>query len=160
MINNPNIRKFLAARNPISEQNQEDFYQRVGQNNPNDITVAVCLLDGTLIGTMGLHRIDLVNRNATTGAMLGDESYLGKGYGSDAKMQLLAHAFLELGLMKVQSRVYDFNTRSIAYSKKCGYVEEGVLKQQQYRNGTWCNEVLLAVFKDDWLPLWQKYKAT
>lgn len=59
----------------------------------------------------------------------------------------------------MQSRVIAFNTRSAAYSKKCGYVEEGRLRAQVHRFGQRHDEILLAVFRDDWLPLWEKYQA-
>jgi len=104
--------------------------------DPNDVTVAICLnLGDVMIGTMGLHRIDLVNRVAITGSVIFKTHHRNCGYGTDAKMLLLDYAFNWLGLYKVCSSVMAFNGRSAAYSKKCGYVEEGRKRAQWFRHG-------------------------
>jgi RimJ/RimL family protein N-acetyltransferase len=155
-INDPEIRRFMLNRGPISELYEERWLERISEPGP-DMTLAVCLLDGTLIGTMGLHQVNLRHHHGTTGSMIGPHEYRGKGYGSDAKMQLLNFAFNETGLRKVMSRVIAFNTRSAAYSAKCGYREEARLRAQIFSAGKWHDEIILSVFRDDWLPLWEKY---
>ena len=71
-------------------------------------------------------------------------------------MLLLDYAFNSLDLLKMQSSVLGFNGRSVAYRKKCGYVKEGRLKDQWFRKGKRHDDVLLAVFKNDWIPLWEQ----
>ena len=97
---------------------------------------------------------------ATTGALIGDKDYWGKGFGTDAKMILLDYAFNTLGLRKILSAVIDYNKRSLRYSLHCGYKIEGVRKKQIFRNGRFRDEFMLAVFKKDWLPIWRRYKRT
>lgn len=157
-INDPETSKFLNAIHPMGLGYEEDWIKEKQKPSTTDVTVAICLLDGTMIGTMGLHRIDLLNRTATTGAVIFEEQYRNRGYGSDAKMLLLDAAFNRYNLFKVQSRVIAYNGRSAAYSKKCGYVEEGRLRDQWERFGQRHDEILLAVFRDYWLPLWEQYQ--
>ncbi len=107
---------------------------------------------------MGIHRINWKDRTATTGAVIGEKAYWGKGYGSEAKKLLLDYAFNELNLRKICSGALAFNGRSQAYSKKCGYEVEGVLKQHIFKNGEYHDLVQLAVFKEQWLPLWKKFR--
>lgn len=109
---------------------------------------------------MAIHQIDWVNGTATTGAMIGEKEYWGKGYGSEAKMLLLDYAFNRLGLRKICSNVIAFNGRSKRYSEKCGYREEARRKAQFFRDGTYHDEIWLAVFRENWLPLWKKYQKT
>jgi RimJ/RimL family protein N-acetyltransferase len=54
--------------------------------------------------------------------------------------------------------VYAFNKRSLRYNLKCGYKVEGVRKKQIFRNGKYHDEILIAVFKEDWLPIWERYQ--
>lgn len=108
---------------------------------------------------MGLHEINWINRNAVTGTLIGEKEHRGKGYGTDAKMLLLDFAFNALGLHKVCSRVFAFNGRSRRYGEKCGYTVEGVLKEQHFHNGEFHDELVMAVFRRDWLPLWEAYRA-
>lgn len=157
-INDPANNQYLNIGSPVGLGFEEEWIEKNQAPSTTNIVVAVCTHDGTFIGVMGLHSINLIHGTATTGANLGSLEHQGKGYGSDAKMMLLDFAFNELGLHKVQSRVIAYNKRSVAYSKKCGYVEEGTLKDQWFRHGTRHDEILLAVFRDAWLPLWEEYK--
>ena len=73
-------------------------------------------------------------------------------------MFLLNYTFNELGLHKICSSAWGFNDRSVMYNKKCGYKVEGKKKKQVFHNGKYWDEILLAVFKKDWEPVWKKYQ--
>jgi RimJ/RimL family protein N-acetyltransferase len=75
-------------------------------------------------------------------------------------MLLLDYAFNTLNLHKICSNAYDFNKASQAYSKKCGYKVEAILKEHAFCNGRYVDQVVLAVFREDWLPLWKKFQRT
>ncbi len=117
------------------------------------------VVDGKPIGTMGIHAIDYRHRIATTGALIGESGYWGKGYGSEAKMLLLEYAFNTLNLRKICSEVIAFNERSTKYSLKCGYKIEGTKKLHHYAKGQYWDVIQLAVFREDWLPLWEAFCA-
>ncbi len=85
-------------------------------------------------------------------------AHQGQGYGTEAKMLLLDYAFNTLNLRKVCSTVLAFNGRSQRYNEKCGYVVEGVQKAQVFRDGSYHDLILMAVFRDDWLPVWREYQ--
>ena len=109
---------------------------------------------------MGIHHINWVNGTATTGAIIGEVENRGKGYGTDAKMTLLNYMFNTLNLRKICSEVIEYNTRSYNYSLGCGYREEGRKIKHIFRNGQYWDLIQLAVFKEDWLPIWAKYCET
>lgn len=158
-INDPKVTQYLKRSHPTTLTQAADRLKTLGQNKDN-VVLGVALLDGTLIGSMGLHRISWINRTATSGALIGDAKYQGQGYGTEAKMLLLEYAFNTLNLHKVCSTVLAFNVRSQRYNEKCGYVVEGVQRAQMFRNGTYHDLILMAVFREDWLPLWEKYQRT
>lgn len=157
-INHPDNSQYLNTIGPLGLGFEEDWIRAKQKPSQEDLTAGVCLHDGTLIGTMGLHHIDLINGTAITGTVIFSPEHRNQGYGSDARMLLLNVAFNRFNLFKVRSQVIAFNTRSVAYSKKCGYTEEGRLRAQHARFGTRYDEILLAVFRDDWLPLWETYQ--
>jgi RimJ/RimL family protein N-acetyltransferase len=156
-INDPEVNQYLLIHFPLTEKKEEEWFDRVA-NEPNEVVLGIETLDGRLIGTMGLHRINSKDRTAMTGALIGEKEYWGKGYGTDAKMTLLDYAFNTLNLRKINSSVYAFNKRSLKYNLKCGYQIEGVRKKQIFRIGKYHDEILIAVFKEDWLPIWKKYQ--
>lgn len=157
-INNPDAYSFLYSTNPKSLGFEEEWITSQKKPRTDDITVGICTLEGILIGTMGLHRINLIHGTAVTGSVIFDEQHRNQGLGTDAKMVLLDYAFNILGLCLIESRVIGFNDRSSAYSKKCGYVVEARLRNRFYRFGQRHDEIILSVVRDEWLPLWEKYK--
>ncbi|MFA6135865.1 MAG: GNAT family protein [Candidatus Paceibacterota bacterium] len=158
-INDPEVRCFLAVVLPVTIMEERKWVEGIGKNDENIIFVIETKEDGIPIGTMGLHRINWVFRTATTGALIGEKEYWGKGFGTDAKMTLLDYAFNTLNLRKICSSAFSYNGRSIGHNLKCGYQLEGVRKRQFFRKGRYWDQVLLAVFKRDWLPLWKKYNG-
>ena len=157
-INDPESRKFLTGCMPISMQEEEKWFDALPDRQAHIALAIETIEDGVLIGNMGLHNINWVSGTAVTGALIGRADYRGKGYGTDAKMTLLNYAFNTLGLRKICSEVLDFNGRSLRYATKCGYREEGRLVRHQFFDGKYCDNVLLAVFREDWLPLWEQYQ--
>ncbi len=155
-INDRKVTRFLKARMPIMLIAEKKWFDKLPDNDEN-VVLMITTLSGKPIGVMGIHRINWIDRTATTGAFIGEKAYWGKGYGTDAKMHLLEFAFNTLGLRKMCSKVYDFNARSLAYSKRCGYRQEGVLKRHVFREGEYHDVVELALFKEDWLPCWKAY---
>jgi RimJ/RimL family protein N-acetyltransferase len=157
-INNPDSYSYLINTGPRGLGFEEEWIKSKQKLDDKDITVGICTHEGVLIGTMGLHRIDCLNGTATTGSVIFDEEYRNRGYGTDAKMILLDYAFNMLGLHIVESRVIGFNTRSAAYSQKCGYKVDATLRSRFYRFGKRHDEIILSVVREEWLPLWKKYK--
>ena len=107
---------------------------------------------------MGLSDIAWKDGTGHTGALIGEKDCWGKGYGTEAKMLLLHWAFTELNLRKITSSVIAFNKRSQRYLKKTGYVVEGVQKKQNFVHNRYCDCLLMAVFKRDFMPLWRTFK--
>ncbi|NQV87992.1 MAG: GNAT family N-acetyltransferase [Parcubacteria group bacterium] len=159
-INDPEVNEFLTIIKPNSSLSEEKWVRSLGDRE-NDVTFGIFLFStGEMIGVIGLHQINNVNGTATTGTIIGEKNQQNKGYGTEAKMLLLEYAFNTLNLRKICSQVYDFNGRSRKCLEKCGYKLDGgdPLKAHVYRNGNFVDLYNLAVFKDDFLKLWAKYK--
>ncbi len=157
-MNDPEITQFLMRTFPLMEKEEEEWIDSLPKSK-NDFALGIVETEGKkLIGSIGLHGINWQQRTATTGTVLGEKEYWGKGYGTEAKMLLLDFAFNALDLYGVLSRVFAYNERSLAYGKKCGYEEVGRLPQWIRRqSGERCDEVLLIVTQEKWRPLWQEY---
>ena len=158
-INDPEVRDFILGLFPWTEKQEEDWFNKLGSDERN---IALCIetREGQPIGSMGIHRIDWINRRATTGALIGEKEFWGKGFGTDAKMILLNYAFNTLNLHKICSDVVAFNERSLRYSLHCGYKVEGERRDHVWKRGQYWNMIELGLFKEDWLPIWERYQAT
>jgi RimJ/RimL family protein N-acetyltransferase len=151
-MNDEKTRKFLLTRVPVTEAAEKSWIEKnlALEQYPTSIIFVIETKDGTTIGNIGLRNINWIDRNATTGTIIGEEEYRGKGYATDAKMVLLQYAFEVLGLHKIISHAFSANKKSIAYSKRCGYVVEAVNKKHIYSNGKWVDMTTLACFYKGW----------
>jgi RimJ/RimL family protein N-acetyltransferase len=159
-INDPEVTPFLKSFLPVTEKSEEEWFDSIGKSQTNIVLGIETLSDHVFIGIMSLNRINFKDGVATTGAVIGEKEYWGKGYGKDAKMTLLDYAFNVLNLRKICSSAKAFNERSLRYNLRCGYHKEGCRPAQFFFNGQYWDEIFLAVFRDDWLPLWKEYQKT
>lgn len=158
-INDPEVRQFVQNVFPYTLKGEESALDKI-TSNPNGVFLIIETKEGIPIGVMSIGGINWIHGTATSGAVIGEKEYWGKGYGTDAKMTFLDYLFNTLNLRKINSTALAFNKRSVAYNQKCGYIIEGVRKKEWFRKGRYVDEVMLAVFKKDWLPIWRRYKKT
>ena len=157
-MNDSNITQYLLRRFPITVASERKWLESLPAQEMTDQVFGITVTETEeLIGMMGLHSINWINRTATTGAWISSDSCRGKGYGSEAKLLLLDYAFNTLGLRKISSNVLATNMRSKAYNIKCGYAVEGIRTKQIYVNGTYVDEVSMAIFKETFETLWSRY---
>ncbi len=158
-INDESNSYFLNVTQPMGWEAEKKWLERATSGDPNHITLAICLHDGTLIGNTGM-QINLAKQSAITGTLIGSHKHKGNGYGTDAKMLMLDYAFNWRGLRKVTSQILAINGRSQRYAARCGYREMARIEQEHFRDGRWIDEVLYVVFAKEWRPLWEVYKQT
>jgi len=156
-LNDPEVTQFITTYLPILEADEASWFDNLPKRKPNDI-VLIIVVDGDPIGKIGVHQINWKDRTAMIGTLIGEKKYWDKGYGSVAKMLLLNFAFNTLNLRKICSSAIEYNLRSCSYNLKCGYHEEGRLRRHIYRKGRYWDEILFAVFKKDWLPIWREFR--
>lgn len=156
-INDPEIRNCVSNRFPVTRQDEEKWFDNLAKRGDSAAFFSI-FVNEKLIGSIEIRNIQWIHGTATTGTLIGEKEYRGKGYGSKAKMLLLYYAFNTLGLRKISSEVIAFNERSRRYAVRCGYKEEGRLKDQDFNDGKYHDRILMSIFKEDWLPLWIKWK--
>ena len=102
---------------------------------------------GDLVGRCGLIRVDWKNRLGEIGIMIGTP-YRGRGYSTEAMELLCRFAFREMNLHKLKVSVFAFNKAAIRCYEKNGFVQEGLLKAEIFRDGAYQDVVELARFTD------------
>lgn len=107
------------------------------------------LEDGRYIGGCGINHLDWKNSIATVGIFIGDKSLWGKGYGTDAMKLLISFIFEQMNINKIKLNVYAFNERAVKCYEKCGFVKEGTLRQEIYRDGRYYDVYVMGLLKTD-----------
>jgi RimJ/RimL family protein N-acetyltransferase len=109
----------------------------------------------TLKGNMLIGDIELEvfwnHQDAFVGIGLGERSFWGKGYGTDAMRVLLRFAFGELNLQHVSLNVFKYNPRAIRSYEKVGFAHEGHQRQMIDRDGRRWDLLFMGILHEEWL---------
>lgn len=119
---------------PMSKEKVDKMISNYNEEN-NSIVFAIRTTEGNIIGIAGYDDIIKDNMVATLFIGIGDENYLGKGYGKEAMLELLNYGFNTLNLYRIQLNVISFNTPAIKLYEKVGFQKEGTMKEFVLRNG-------------------------
>jgi RimJ/RimL family protein N-acetyltransferase len=129
---------------------EEEFIRKVNANE-NDVLLGIVLPENDrLIGTTGLHRLDVRNRHACFGITIGEQDARGKGHGTEATRLIVRHALETLNLNRVWLQVYEYNTRGIRTYEKVGFRIEGRLRQDTFRDGRYWDTLVMGILREEW----------
>jgi len=136
---------------PHGLESTESFLADMMDPKPDSRGFVIAEVDTELyIGQIGLDLIDWKNRFARIGIVIGSSARCGMGLGTEAMKLLCRYAFLELNLNRLELEVYDFNVRAYRSYLKCGFVEEGRLRQKLYRNGQYVDIIQMGLLRSEW----------
>jgi RimJ/RimL family protein N-acetyltransferase len=148
-MNDPNIVRALKSRYPIAFQNEIEWLDRAIHANASERHFAIERKDDrTHIGNASIHDIEWVSRVASFGLFIGEPTAWNRGFGTDAIRTLVRFAFDEMNLRKLRIDVFDYNDRAKHVLETHGFVQEGRLRAEFYRDGTYHDIVILSVFRD------------
>jgi RimJ/RimL family protein N-acetyltransferase len=150
-INDAEVNQYLKMRPPVSREDEEEFLRKSDlKTRPPEVLMAIELLEERKhIGSVGFEHVELVDRRATLGIMIGEKNCWSRGYGTDAILTMVRYGFEELNLNRVDLTCDERNARGIACYRKCGFTEEGRLKQHRFAKGRYWDTVVMAVLADD-----------
>ena len=112
------------------ESTREFIVRSLQQEAADDGFQAVLVVDGSIAGIAGYHRIDRANLTTTIGYWLAS-AYEGRGLMTAAVAALVDHAFRAWGLHRLELRIAPDNERSRALAARLGFREEGVLREAE-----------------------------
>lgn len=102
-----------------------------------------------LIGTIGTHKIDWLNRKVEIGYWLASR-FQGRGIVTAACRALIDHAFREWKLNRVEIHCAAGNEKSCAIPERLGFQFEGVLREAQLVSGEYHDIRVYAMLFRDW----------
>lgn len=111
------------------------------------IFIIESIVDNKLIGHVGLYNIDYRIRKAEFGILITTQ-YQGKGYGTLCTKFMIDYAFNELNMNKICLSLLEDNKLAYSLYKKLGFIKEGYLRNEQYKNGKYNDVILMAIFNN------------
>ncbi len=108
-----------------------------------------------LIGRCGLGISRPEHREASVWYELHPAQW-GRGYAGEAVAALLDFAFTTLGLHRVWADCDPRNTASCRVVERLGLVREGLLRENYFLKGEWCDAAIYGILEHEW----QEFRGT
>lgn len=135
---------------PMTTDETERFF-RTRLLSADALAYGICERpDERLVGFTTFSSLDADNGSVLFHITIGERDAWGRGLGSEATALMLEHAFEHLGLHRVALSVFSFNTRAIRSYEKVGFRIEGRLREAILRDGTYWDEIQMAILEDEW----------
>ena len=134
---------------PNSIELMEEEYNQLVHSDKDVVFAIVDKKTDTHIGNVGLYAINWVARSAEYRIIIGEKKYYGKGYGTEAAKLVIIYAFDKLNLNKVSLGVNAENKAAIKSYKNAGFIEDGRLRQEIYRNGRYYDAITMSILKEE-----------
>eukprot|EP00828_Plagiopyla_frontata_P026873 TRINITY_DN35029_c0_g1_i2.p2 TRINITY_DN35029_c0_g1~~TRINITY_DN35029_c0_g1_i2.p2 ORF type:complete len:275 (-),score=24.63 TRINITY_DN35029_c0_g1_i2:651-1475(-) len=146
-------RKYFREYREINYDLQEIWYENKVLNDPSTIMFSIRLItDGSLIGCCGLCYINWIHRNADLSLYIGwNESYIDdRGFAEESCKLLFDYGFKEIGLNKIWTEIYEFDSKKYKLYHQLGLKDDGFLRQQYYYDGKWWNSYIMSIVKQEY----------
>ena len=98
------------------------------QGSSTYVAYAIETVDQTLIGELEFAHVNRRQGSAELRICIGEQSYWGQGFGTEALRLALREAYESLGLRTVYLRVYESNQRAVSLYRRLGFRPEAVLR--------------------------------
>lgn len=133
--NNPAVSAQLRDRfpHPYTQKDADNWLAFATKENP--LTSFAIEYQGLLVGGIGLHlREDIERCSAEVGYWLG-ESVWGRGIAGAALQGMVDYGFANFDLTRIYALPFADNVRSRRVLEKSGFIFEGVLRQNVIKRG-------------------------
>ena len=144
---------YLSYTNIIDFESEKEFLISVKKEK----MFAVRLLENdNLLGNVGFNSVDLLNRTATMGIMLGNPDYQRKGYGIETVKLILDYGFSFLNLRNISLNVFEYNEAAYNLYKKVGFKEVGRLRKALEIMGKTHDVIIMDMLKEEFQSVYIK----
>lgn len=153
-FNDAEVVKFMDQRRwPNTKEKQKRYLEAMTASRTDMQLAIIYKADDQLIGTVGLHGIDPINRNADISVIIGDKNYWGRGLAKEAVGLLINHVFGMLNLHKLTAGFIDGNVSSKRLFESFGFKKEAHLREQVYLDGKYRDIIRMGLLKKNYALL-------
>lgn len=149
MLDDPEGRHLTGTHQQFTEEVVRRWVATRRDHHDRADWAIVRISDDQVVGEVVLNGLDPDNASANFRISLVGPTAYGRGYGTEATRLVVDHAFDVAGLHRLHLQVYDFNPRARRVYEKCGFVEEGVLRDALRWDGAWHDAITMAILSTD-----------
>lgn len=105
--------------------------------------------EGKYVGMIGFHSLKRRVNSISIGYWI-DENFTGKGIVTNACKQFINYAFEILKMNRVEITCAEDNLKSRAIPERLEFIEEGIIRDGELRDGTYVGLVVYGMLKREW----------
>ena len=133
---------------PNTKEMQMSFLRNEVEGNSKKLQLGIVnKKDQVIIGTISLSNIDYMDRKCSIACMIGEAKYQSFKYFLEANQLLIKHAFEQLNMNKIKGGALTEDLAHLHY-KFLRFKEEGVLREEVYKDGKFRDVYLFSLFKE------------
>lgn len=149
-ISNPHTNRFLLAGNSAMTLDEEiAWYDSVIKRGNLAMYTIYELPTYRPIGNVDLHGIDLANRSAELGIMIGEAHARGRGMGTEAVRLMCDIGFHMLGLNSIHLLTFGWNMAGQKAYVKAGFKEIGRRREARWFDGRYWDDILYDLLRNE-----------
>ena len=146
---------FTGQKPQNTEQIVEQLKKELKEEN-NAVFLVVDLETKKPIGYAGLYEINSTTKKAEFRVLIGDKDFWSRGYGTEIIELIKYYGFDRLNLNRIYLG-YTANNKSASKAyQKAGYVFEGILKEDIYRNSQYYDSIRMAILRKNYYEKFYK----
>lgn len=143
--NHYDIRRYMYTQHEISENEHKLWYEKCSVEQNRHLLIFE--KNYKPLGFVNFHQIDN-GRSVDWGFYLSPE--VAKGTGKELANEALAYAFDTQNFHKVCGQAIAYNERSIHLHLRCGFTQEGILREQYFDGEHYHSVKLFGLLKSEW----------
>ena len=147
-INNDEVIKYLETEKGSSIDDLKKYLELIEKNKIFAWAIVVKDINKH-IGNIKIDPVNFKHKYGEYGIMMGDKYSWGNGYAKEASQRIISYCFDKLSLRKINLGVLSVNLRALSLYKSLKFKSEGVLKKHRLFEGNYCDEIRMALFKED-----------
>lgn len=127
--------------------NDAERFIRAAVQDAGSLNRAI-LSEGRVIGGIGVtFRRGAMRYAAEIGYWL-TPAYWGRGIMTEAVRRICRETFEKTDIVRIYAEVFAPNAASLRVLEKCGFVREGIKRRSVFKNGEFCDSIVMALIKE------------
>lgn len=155
--NDPEIQKLLSGNfRYVPLEMEKEWVRQKMMNNTKEVYLAVCLNDGSrrMVGYTSVNDIDYVNRSAHGGGVvIGDKEYRDGEIRYEVGRLVRELVFDHLNMNRFTAACLTEHKTSRIMIEACGFQLEGIRRQVVYKNGTYHDQYMFSLLREEYYRL-------
>lgn len=139
----------LTGSYPMREIDTKEVWDRERKNK--DVLFSIGTgQNGYYVGICGLHNLRDIYHSAELRILIFNVEAIGKGIGTEAVNLLVDYGFNRLNLHRIWLGVNADNERAVKCYLKCGFKEEGRLREDIFYHGKYADAIRMGILRHEW----------